>query len=69
MDRLFHVTLYGTMAAFALVEVGTLWFILKGRAESGGSPARLTANGKAEVVWTAIPAVVLILVTLGGWSR
>ena len=62
MDRLYHVTLYATLVAFAFVEIGTLWFILNRRARS--------APGlKSEVVWTAVPAVVLLLVTLGGMSR
>ena len=62
MDRLYHLTLYGSLVAFALVEIATLLFILKRRTRS--------APGlKTEVVWTAVPAVVLILITLGGMSR
>lgn len=62
MDQLLRVILYGTLVALAVVEVGTLWFILKRRTRS--------APGlKTEVAWTAVPAVVLLLITLGGMSR
>ena len=72
IDRIYYLILIITGIAFVIVEVGLVWFLIKYRARPG-RPARYThGNNTAEIIWTAIPAVtVVILGLLSGplWNR
>jgi cytochrome c oxidase subunit II len=72
IDRIYYLILIITGIAFVIVEVGLVWFIWKYRARPG-QPARYTHGSvKAEVIWTAVPAVTVVILGLlsgGVWSR
>src|SRR5512135_1638802 len=71
VDRIFYVILYVTGAIFLLVEGGLLVFLVRYRRRDGRTAAYVHGNNLAEIVWTAIPAVIVIslaLVSQRVWS-
>lgn len=71
IDRIYYAILIITGIAFVLVEAGLIWFLFKYRARPGRVAHYTHGSLKAEVIWTAIPAVtVLILGIVSGrlWS-
>ena len=67
IDNLFLLILYITGAVFVIVEVALLWFLFKYRTRPGHKASYITGSTRAEVIWTAIPAV--ICVCLGVFSQ
>ena len=57
IDGLFLAILIITGLAFVIVETGLIWFVFKYRGRPGRKGHYTHGNAKAEVVWTAIPAV------------
>ncbi len=72
LDSLFYLILYITGAVFIIVEVGLLWFVLRYRTRGGaaaGGPGRAKAyyiegSTRAELIWTAIPAVLVVIIAV-----
>jgi len=64
VDRIFYVILYITGAVFLLVEGGLLVFLVRYRRREGRTAAYVHGNNKAEIVWTTIPAVIVISLAL-----
>jgi cytochrome c oxidase subunit 2 len=60
IDGMFLAILIITGIAFVIVESGLIWFIFKYRARPGRKAYYTHGNAKAEYVWTAIPAVVVV---------
>ena len=60
IDSLFLAILIITGIAFVLVEAGILWFSIKYRSRPGRKATFVHGSTKAEVIWTAIPAVTVI---------
>jgi cytochrome c oxidase subunit 2 len=61
-----------TGIAFVVVEVGLLWFAVRYRARPDRKATYTHGNLRAEVVWTAIPAVTVVTLGVlsgGVWDR
>jgi cytochrome c oxidase subunit 2 len=72
IDFLYYLILGITGVAFVVVEVGLLWFAIRYRARPGRRATYTHGNLRAEVVWTAIPAVTVVALGLmsgGVWSN
>ena len=64
IDGIYYLILVITGIAFVIVEVGLVWFLIKYRARPG-VPARYThGNNTAEIIWTSIPAVTVVILGL-----
>ena len=64
IDGLFLAILIITGLAFVIVEAGLIWFVIKYRGRPGRKAHYTHGNAKAEVVWTAIPAVTVVALGL-----
>jgi len=60
IDQLFYAVLWITGAAFVLVQVVLVWFVIRYRRVPGRRAAYTHGNVVAEIIWTAIPALILI---------
>ena len=72
VDSLFYVILYITGAVFVLVEAALLIFLVKYRRREGQRATYVEGSTKAEIIWTTIPAVILVSLALFSqplWSR
>ena len=61
IDFLYYVILVITGVAFVIVEFGLVWFIIKYRTRPGRKAYYTQGNMTAEIVWTAVPAVTLLI--------
>ena len=61
IDGLFYFIYYLTGATFFAVQITLLVFIFMYRAKPGGRAAYTHGNTTLEIVWTIIPAVILIV--------
>ena len=64
IDGLFTAVLIITGIAFVVVEVGLVWFSLKYRNRPGRTAYYTHGSNKAELIWTAIPAVTVVALGL-----
>jgi len=72
IDRIYYVILVITGIAFVVVEVGLVWFLIKYRARPGRTVIYTHGNNTAEVIWTSITAVTVVILGLmsaGIWNR
>lgn len=72
VDGLFTAILIITGIAFFVVEIGVVWFSVKYRHRPGRRARYVHGSTKAEVVWTAIPAVTVValgVVSNQHWQR
>ena len=60
IDALFVTILIITGIALVVVEVGLLWFSVQYRARPGRKAFYTHGSTRAEVIWTAIPAVTVV---------
>jgi len=71
VDFLYYLILVITGIAFVIVEVALLWFLIKYRARPGRRAHYTHGSVRAEVVWTAVPAVTVVAIGLlsgGVWN-
>ena len=64
VDQLFWAVFVITGFFFLLVQGGLLLFTLKYRAKAGRSASYIHGNPALEVIWTVIPALILLLLTI-----
>jgi cytochrome c oxidase subunit II len=72
IDFIYYVILWITGIAFVIVEVGLVWFVIKYRGKPGRKAVYTHGSNKAEVVWTAVPAVTVVIIGLmsgGVWDE
>lgn len=72
IDWIYYVILTITGIAFVIVEVTLVWFLIKYRARPGRVAHYTLGSNKAEVIWTSITAVTVIILGLmsaGMWNR
>ena len=72
VDRLFYLILWITGVAFVLVQGTLVWFLIRYRRQPGRRAAYTHGNHLVEVVWTAIPAVILVYLAFHSqqvWSQ
>ncbi len=62
IDALYYMILVITGLAFVIVEVALILFIIRYRKRDGHRAYHTHGNVRAEVIWTAIPAVVVIMI-------
>jgi cytochrome c oxidase subunit 2 len=60
IDRLFYVVLGITGAAFILVQAALLVFLVRYRQRPGRRAAYTHGNTVVEIIWTAVPTVILL---------
>jgi cytochrome c oxidase subunit 2 len=71
IDFIYYVILVITGIAFVIVELGLLWFVLKYRRRPGQKAHYTHGSMKAEIIWTAVPAVTVIIIGImsgGVWT-
>lgn len=64
IDGLFTAILIITGIAFVIVEVGLVWFAIQYRGRPGRKAFYTHGFTKAEVIWTAVPAVTVVALGL-----
>ena len=72
IDQLFLAILIITGIAFVVVELGLVWFSVRYRSQPNRKAFYTHGSTKAEVIWTAIPAVTVVVlgvVSSGSWER
>ena len=72
IDRLYLVILIITGIVFFATEGTLIWFLFKYRHREGRKAEYIHGNTKAEIVWTAIPFVIVLAIALasrGVWAQ
>lgn len=72
IDFLFWLIMVITGIAFVVVEVALLWFLVKYRRRDGRKALYTHGNTKAEIIWTAIPAITVVIIGIlsaGTWAN
>jgi cytochrome c oxidase subunit 2 len=64
VDRIFYIILYITGAVFLVVEGGLLVFLVRYRRRDGRTATYTHGNNRAEIIWTTIPAVIVVCLAL-----
>jgi cytochrome c oxidase subunit 2 len=62
IDFLYYLILIITGIAFVVVEGGILWFVFKYRSQPGRKAHYTHGNTTAEIIWTAVPAVTVVMI-------
>lgn len=66
LDGLFNTTLFFTGIVFILTQIALFYFAYKYRGVRNGKSSHLSHDNKLEVIWTAIPAIVMTFLVVGG---
>lgn len=66
LDGLFNTTLFFTGIVFVITQVLTFWYAYKYREAKGNKPVFMSHDNKLELIWTAVPAVVMALLVAQG---
>jgi cytochrome c oxidase subunit II len=66
IQALFNVTLFFTGIVFVLTHIALFWFAYKYRGEKGKKAQFISHDNRLEIIWTAIPAVVMCGLVIGG---
>ena len=66
LDRLFNITLFFTGIVFVLTHIALFWFAYKYRGQKGRVALFMPHDNRLEMIWTAIPAVVMTFLVVGG---
>ena len=72
IDRIYYLILVITGIAFVVVEVALIWFLIKYRARPGRRAHYTHGSARAEIVWTSVPAVVVVMIGIlsgGVWKH
>ena len=64
LDHMFYAILYITGVVFVVVELTLIVFLVKYRGRKDRKAAYVEGNNTAEIIWTAIPAVTVILIAV-----
>jgi cytochrome c oxidase subunit 2 len=66
LDYIFNVTLFFTGIVFVITQIALFYFAYKYRGSKNRKAAFISHNNRLEVIWTAIPAVVMTFLVIGG---
>jgi cytochrome c oxidase subunit II len=72
IDFMFTLILVITGIALVIVELGLIWFVIQYRARPGRRAFYTHGSAKAEVVWSAVPAVTVVILGImsnGMWTK
>jgi cytochrome c oxidase subunit II len=64
IDWLYYLILIITGIAFVVVELALVWFLFKYRARPGQKATYVHGSTRAEVIWTSVTAVVVVVIGL-----
>lgn len=66
LDYIFNVTLFFTGIVFVITQVLLFYYAWKYKGEKGRKALFMPHDNRLEIVWTAIPAVVMTFLVVGG---
>ncbi len=66
LDWLFNITLFFTGIVFILTQIALFWFAYKYQGTKDGQASFISHDNTLEVIWTAIPAVVMTFLVVSG---
>jgi cytochrome c oxidase subunit 2 len=66
LDQTFNVTLFVTGIVFVITQVLLFWYAYKYRKQEGKKALFISHDNRLEVIWTAIPAVVMTFLVVSG---
>jgi cytochrome c oxidase subunit 2 len=66
IDKLFNVTLIITGIVFVITQILTFWYAYKYRQRKGGKAMFFAHDSKLELIWTAVPAIVMAFLVANG---
>jgi len=66
LDSLFNVTLFFTGIVFVITHILTFWYAYKYRAQPGRKATFFSHSNKLELIWTALPAIVMTILVVQG---
>ncbi|MDX2134231.1 MAG: cytochrome c oxidase subunit II [Saprospiraceae bacterium] len=66
LDSLFNVTLIFTGIVFVLTHIALFWFAYKYRYQEGRKARFMAHDTRLEMIWTAVPAVVMTVLVVRG---
>ncbi len=66
IDSLFNVTLFFTGIVFILTQIVLFWFAYKYREQKGRKAVFFPHNTTLELIWTGVPAVVMVYLVVKG---
>lgn len=66
LDKMFNVTLFFTGIVFVITHILLFYFSWKYSAKKGNKALFIPHDNKLEIIWTAIPAVVMTFLVVGG---
>ena len=72
IDSLFYLIYYITAVTFVLVTVLMIWFLIKYREQPGRRAIYNHGNTTLEIIWTTIPAAILIILSfmsVSTWAK
>jgi cytochrome c oxidase subunit 2 len=72
IDSLFYLIYYITAATFVLVTVLMIWFLIRYREQPGRRATYNHGNTTLEIIWTTIPAAILIVLSfmsVSTWAK
>jgi cytochrome c oxidase subunit 2 len=72
IDSMFNVTLIFTGIVFVICHLALFWFPYKYRYKSGKKALFLPHDNRLEIIWTALPALVMTVLVVQGlvtWNR
>lgn len=72
LDSMFNTTLFFTGIVFVITHIALFWFAFKYRGRKGVKATFISHDNKLEIIWTAVPAVVmcfLVVKGLVGWNE
>ncbi len=65
-ERMFNITLFFTGVVFVITHILLFYFIYKYRSRPGQKASFIAHNNKLEIIWTAIPALVMFVLVIFG---
>jgi cytochrome c oxidase subunit 2 len=66
LDSMFNVTLFFTGIVFVLTHIALFYFAYKYRGRKGALSTFIPHDNKLEIIWTAVPAVVMCFLVIRG---
>lgn len=66
LDAMFNVTLFFTGIVFIVTHIALFWFAYKYRGRKGAMSTFISHDNKLEIIWTAIPAIVMCFLVIRG---
>ena len=62
IDAIFVTITWITVAIFFIVEIALVWFMFRYRHRDGQRAQHIHGSMRAELIWTAIPFVIVIMI-------